>query len=692
MSHPTLLFMTCLLAAGILLPAQTPGMSAAVVSESQSALPVVTGSPLDASQWINWGANQYGLADDGAFIWIGGAGGILRWDKQQHSYLRYSGLDGLPHTVVLAAAVDGAGNRWFGGDGGLSRLDAEESWTHFNADNSGLYSDLVDGIAVVGGDTLYVSHGLPGGSVSRRDGDGTWRWYPNRETALQADYATIVQTHGSNPLWTVAGTEVWAGSRVFDGERWQERSGPFPTGEPTALAVDSSNHVWALSVWTDVYEWDGAGWTAHPVDMVLDGELTALAVDREDRVWIGLQDSRTPYGTYVVKVRQLANAEGGDLAVAGPMAALLPTLEGVWAMGPGWLMLPDTTIAVPDDAPRFEDVADALVGADGAIWLYSGVGDAYTLGAVQTLDDRGTLALQDDAWQVEPTDYRPDLGYCEGVTAFERALGDTWYASTCKTRFPLGSKAVRMGGRERIEYPLPLKSDQQVTDIYAQDSHHVWFAAWDGVTGNVLGLDDGGTPAEPGDDVWRTFPIGVVQGMPVVAVDALGHLWVGQSSGLYRYNGSSWQLIYGDRPICDLAPAGDGTLYAQLAPWQATGCEERSDEVLVVRADGMIEHPTTSKALIESEPGRVRTAWRPNNLWTIASDGAIWYVSRDDPGQELQRRSSSGLTTFALPVPMQAVQRMEVDAHGHVWLVADSQLWRMAGPRPTYRYLPIASR
>ena len=173
-------------------------------------------------------------------------------------------MDGLPHTVVLAVAVDGAGNRWFGGDGGLSRLDAEQHWTHFRAANSGLYSDLVDAIAVVG-DTLYLSHGLPGGSVSRLDADGAWRWFPNRETAIQADYATIVQTHGSTPLWTVAGNEIWAGSRVFDGERWHERKLPDSPAEPVSLAVDSRNHVWALSGGWTVYEWDGAGWLTHPV-------------------------------------------------------------------------------------------------------------------------------------------------------------------------------------------------------------------------------------------------------------------------------------------------------------------------------------------------------------------------------------------------------------------------------------------
>ena len=643
--------------------------------------------------WTTWGANQYTLADDGTFIWIGGAGGIVRWDKQQRSYHRYSAVDGLPHTAVFAVAVDGSGNRWFGGDGGLSRLDAEQHWTHFRAANSGLYSDQVAAIAVVG-DTLYLSHGLPGGRVSRMDGEGAWRWFPNRETAIQADYAAIVQTRSSTPLWTVAGNEVWAGARVFDGERWHERKLPDSLAEPVSLAVDSRNHVWALfSGWT-VYEWDGAGWLPHPVGLNFTGKITALVVDEDDRVWIGLQEGcrSVPYCPEIAGVKELAGTQGSSLGVTGPVAALLSTPEGLWAVGPGWLMSPDFTVTLLTDAPLFREVTDAVLGGGGLIWLYSSSQQQYIAGAVQILDDRGTLALEDDTWQVPPTD-QPNLGSCERVTAFERAAGETWYASFCYSRFSWDYKVVRYRGGERSEYPL---MNQQVSDIFAQDQHHIWFASWDNGDGNVLSLDDGGTPADTSDDVWQSFPIGAADEKLVVAIDALGRLWLGQTSGLYRYDGSAWQLIYGEHPVCDLAPAADGTLYAQIVPYGVTACEGHSDMVLVVRADGTIVDYTSTKWLIRDEPDIVRTARRRNSLWTIASDGAIWYISHLDPGQELQRRSSSGLDTYALPVEPEAVQRLEVDARGHVWLVASSQLWRMEGPRPVVlpvqQYLPMIHR
>jgi len=100
--------------------------------------------------WTHWDANQYALVDDGAFIWIGTAMGALRWNKATRTFQRYTQFEGFPSTHVYAVAVDGAGNRWFGGDGGLSLLDAGGEWTYYSAANSGLARDLVDGIAVAG--------------------------------------------------------------------------------------------------------------------------------------------------------------------------------------------------------------------------------------------------------------------------------------------------------------------------------------------------------------------------------------------------------------------------------------------------------------------------------------------------------------------------------------------------------------
>ncbi len=198
-------------------------------------------------------------------------------------------------------------------------------------------------------------------------------------------------------------------------------------------------------------------------------------------------------------------------------------------------------------------------------------------------------------------------------------------------------------------------------------------------TGHVKGLDDGGTPADTGDDVWRDLTLPASGEHPVVAVDAGGRLWYGDSLGLYRYDGSSWLPIYTDRGVCDLAPAADGTLYVQLSDYQPSVCQPSTGEAVTVLPDGTVSWPQLIETLVEQKPESVRSASRRNTLWTIAPDGAIWTIAGSDRGSALHRRDKAGLRTFALPVDPKAVQRLEVDAHNHVWLAANSQLWRMSG-------------
>ena len=638
-----------------------------------------TSEPPSTPLWTTWGADQYALADDGPSLWIGATGSVVRWNKQNHTYRRYTAVDRLPHTKVLAIAVDSAGNRWFGGDGGLSRLDASEQWTHFTTANSALHSNMVDAIAVTANDTLYVSHGLPDGSISRRQADGSWRWFPNRTTAIQADYTLIQQTRNRTALWTVAGAEIWSGFAVFDGAQWYSRLPPSGVTQPMAMVANSANHVWVVA--GGIYEWDGLAWLAYSFYLPFSGRITALTIDAQDTVWVGWQERQgNPYVSETAAIRPLSDGEPHYLGTAGPVAALLPTAEGVWGMGPDWLALPDRTVFIFDDVPHFGGLADGLLDATDTLWFYSGYHQPYSVGVVQTLADQGTATLADDQWQLLPVDDPPATGRCETVTAFERAAnGDVWYTSHCQWRGAFDHKLVRYHDQRRIEYNLT--NNQRIYDIFAQDAQHLWFA----FTGyepdqGVLSLDDRGTPTDMSDDLWQTYPITTNGGRPVVAVDAGGKLWYGDSSGLYRATGSTWTAVDQSRGICDLAPAADGTLYVQVAAYQTATCGPAATDLWIVRPDGTLDLFGFIPTVVQEEFAQVSSAARRNSLWTVAADGAIWYVTGYDLGQELQRRDAGGLQSYALPVPYTAVQRLEVDARNRVWLLADAQIWRMSPP------------
>ncbi|MCK5922952.1 MAG: hypothetical protein KAG66_18560, partial [Methylococcales bacterium] len=152
-----------------------------------SAETTTTQKAIDASEgniWTNWGATSYALADDGNTLWIGAAGSVIKWDKTAQTYERIGTMDGLPHRQIFAIAVDNAGNRWFGGDAGLSKLDFEDNWTHYTTENSGLYANRVDAIAVNSEGTLWLRHGLADSWITEFTFEEEWFVHPDRESAI----------------------------------------------------------------------------------------------------------------------------------------------------------------------------------------------------------------------------------------------------------------------------------------------------------------------------------------------------------------------------------------------------------------------------------------------------------------------------------------------------------------------------
>lgn len=670
----------------------SPMTAAALPLPAPDALPVAESLAVQP-RWTVWGAEQYALADDGASIWIGSVGGVTQWDKHTETYRRYSTVDGLPQTQVLAITLDAAGNRWFGGIGGLSRLDKDGAWTHYTTANSGIRRNDIDALAVVGGDTLYAGHGPDDGSVSRLAPDGTWQWFPNRAAAIVTDYAAITGRGSTvSALWTVAGAEVWMGKWAFDGSTWHDRSLPDPY-EITGLVADGQNHVWATIDGWGVYEWDGLSWVTHDKPHAFTRHITVLAVDRDGKVWAGLTERFTPYGSETAVVREATGANGHSLSQYGPVSALLSTPEGLWAVGPGWLMTPDFEPHVLPDMPRYQDVLDAMIAQPGPLWLASGRPFDDWAGAVQTLDDRGTLSLDDDSWR----DNYSMEHFCRRATAFERFASDVWYATYCHSRTQYPTELTRYHDGVRIEYTLPSFISGDVTDIFALDERHIWFAVISDFYGGndcLVGLDDGGTPADVSDDQWQIVKLESWREHVTVAVDAQGPLWRGEDSGLYRYDGAAWQRIYDERAVCDLVPGPDGTLFAQVEYNKGGGCETASDFLIMVRPGGEISLTDTDWLLSYHEDvDVVRTMTRRNNLWTVSADGALWYLDIDYPQDVLRRISRKGEEqSYALPVNGASVLRVEVDASGHVWLVGDGKLWRMEGPAIHRLFLPTLTR
>lgn len=625
----------------------------------------------NSSLWTAWNPTHYALAEDATALWIGAVGGVIRWDKGSGTYRRYTPIDGLPHHHVYAVAVDSAGNRWFGGDGGLSRLDANEVWSHITPDNSTLTHRLIDGIAVGVDGTLWVSHGATGG-VSRRQVDGRWQWFPNRAAAVAADYTLILQTQNANRLWTVQGATVWVDYALYDGATWTDRTPPDGSDAVVDLVVDGAGVVWVLDKASIIRRWGGVDWTRF---YRRDGQNERLAVDRQGRVWVTWRYLAGPPVGNAAGYGQLLDVSTDRTLQSGVRpTALLPTEQGVWVTGWGWLAQSDQSFYTFPDTPVYPDLKRAFLDRSGRIWLYSYYGYAgryFAEGWLQTFQDQGTTALPDDQWAV-----RHKLQDLELMRQGEGA--DLWLVTSYTIRQPHQLRYLERwhnGAWLRYGRPLP-----PIVDLFVQDERRVWLAYQSGAGSTpsqqgILALDDQGTPLDDSDDQWIDYPITATGRARAVTVDTLGQLWYGDSEALYWHNGNAWQklTVHFYLEAQQLLPAPAGTLLVI-----------GDERVAVIGADHT-QQVYDIKRFIHEQLPLLRSTKSSTIRWALARDGAVWYTDKPDAGpRQLRRYDGATEQSFALPAQLAQLTTPLVDANNHVWAVGDATLWRLS-PTPAFQ-------
>ena len=651
-----------------------------------SAPAQVEAAPGDDWVWTDWRPGQYALADDGESIWVGTAMGLLRWDKAASSYERITRFEGFPQNQVYAVIVDAAGNRWFGGDGGLSRLDNQNRWTHFTTANSGLHSDFVDGIAVAVDGTVWTSHGLPDGAVSRLAPDGTWRQFPNRSAAIIEDYADILTTRNLNPLWLVADDEIWMGYWVYDGHDWTDRlpgadytrarsADGTPRSlhpEPLALDKDSAARVWALVNAGEVQRWSSGGWTVQSPYMC-GVSFTTLNVGPDDRVWIGyLFSEDSPFGIYqcsgittlppLTPICPLSYPCEGGIGYEPPTATYVSS-EGIWSVGPDWLRQSNGQVANIEVHP---DVTHLLMHPDGKLWM------RLDSSAIQTFEDQASGQLNDDL-----TNTIGWFSQLDGWAALPN--GDvfiTWWQDGYHGPFP--RPPMRWVQGQWIQYDPPLPSGWFTDDVFVQDYQHIWFSAFSYFADSAaaVSLDDNNTPTDLTDDTWNVFYAGEVFPSSV-AVDTIGRVWLGSYSGLYLQTDDSWQRVVEDKEVCELVPTDDGMLLALL-------CGDSLNVIIIDQAGYQtLSHVYT---LARENLDILRSATRPNQKWAIAPDGGVWVVDREWPTDKLRRYDEAGYQEYDPSVDH--ITNVIAGPDNRVWFTADGILWRLS-PKPDFDLSPI---
>ena len=173
----------------------------------------VAGSAMAEGVWTTYTNSGHirAIAPEGDYIWCGiKFGGIMRWDKRDGTYVKYTTVDGLVYNNVEAVAIDHDGVKWFGTNYGLSSFDGT-NWTTYTTED-GLGGNEVYAIAEDNDNVKWF--GTRGGGVSSFDGT-TWTTYTT-EDGLGGNEVYAIAEDNDNVKWF--GTN--GGVSSFDGTTW----------------------------------------------------------------------------------------------------------------------------------------------------------------------------------------------------------------------------------------------------------------------------------------------------------------------------------------------------------------------------------------------------------------------------------------------------------------------------------------
>jgi len=561
--------------------------------------------------WRNYtnGNEVNDLAVEGDYVWAATTGGVVRWNRNDGSYVKYTTADGLADNRVEAIVIDGEGHKWFGTSGGVCQFDGA-TWTTYTT-ASGLASNSVHAIAI--DEEGHKWFGTSGG-VSEFDG-ATWTTYTGADGLADNDVNAIA-IDGEGHKWF--GTRD-GGVSEFDGATWTTytTADGLASNWVYAIAIDGAGHKWFGTRFGGVSEFDGATWTTYTeADGLAYNDVTAIAVDRAGHKWFGARfggvsefDGAT-WTTYTT-TSGLASNSVHTIAIDGEGHKWFGTGGGVSEFdGATWTTyttadgLADNNvyaIATDGEGHKWFGTAGGVSEFDGAVWT------TYTTADGLVADDVGAIAIDGAGHKWFGT-------YGGGVSEFD---GSTWTTYTT----------------------LDGLVDSCVIAIAIDGTGHKWFGTAHGVS-----EFDGST--------WTTHTTAdglASNGVWAIAVDGAGHKWFGTNGGVSKFGGSTWTTYaeadgLADNYVNAIAIAGAG--HKWFGTWGGG----------VSEFDGLTWTTyTTADGLVG------------NQVYAIAIDGAghKWFGTADG----VSEFDGSTWTTYTAADGLASnnVHAIAVDGAGHKW-------------------------
>ncbi|MEW6469896.1 MAG: two-component regulator propeller domain-containing protein [Bacteroidota bacterium] len=450
------------------------------------------------------------------FLWLGTAGGgVCRFDG--NSFVTYEEDDGLCGQIVTAIAEDKEGNMWFGTTwGGICKFNGK-TFSKFSV-NEGLPDNHIRALAFDDNNNLFIGTGL---GLSVYSGDKFTNFEKDQKTFVPIR-VNCLKKDKSGHMWigTEDGLYVYHNKGLTNiGEANKD-----VTGNIVSLSEDPEGYVWVVESpqqFFKVRPKDNtfSEFTTLAVDLLpspVKSAISCIYLDRQNQLWI------TTMGEGVIRIKE------GKAAYftreSGLSNMILSTVyqdsEGnIWlgTKGSGFIRYIDERFTYFENIPGLKEGDIFAIRQDGkgrmwvgtssnGLWIFDGKSSQK----VNELTDMKIFSLRQDK------------------------KGNMWIGT---------NKGVyKYNGTSYQKFRLIDTADAAVRVIFEDSKGNIWFgtAAFGPVrlTGDKLE-----TFTDP-----KYKMSGYVYSM---TEDDQGNIYFGTSSGLFRYDGTTFWGFGTDKGLCN---------------------------------------------------------------------------------------------------------------------------------------------
>jgi ligand-binding sensor domain-containing protein len=564
--------------------------------------------------------------DPRGYLWAASQGGVVRWNLQDNSYIKFTTIDGLPSNEIKSILVAKDGTVWVIADYTIVRFIHDK-----------------------------------------------WKVYP-----------TPVGMQDPNHIFQDSKERVWItgyGAAVFSGGGWKTYNMQDGLGSNTigGFAEDSQHNIW-LGTWFmycgceatpdyiegvsrfDGKKWDVFGESIGMGDSVITNgsiQVTTMAADTQGGIWFGTGDYFYYFDgkktTHVTDLDGIPNNNVYNVKVAEDGTLWMVTYSGAASYRDGLV----TTIP---SITKYH-IYTVETGPDGIVWL----GTEY--GIVRWDGSNATELLIDEKiptqniYHVDTTeDGLVWIGTDMGLISTD---GSTWkfynhknglpgdYVTLIKTG-PDGSVWAAFGNRlafmeNDIWKMEPYTTSGPIKDIYIKSHEEVWIMA-----DSIYSIDG---------DKFQQYRSGVINPLDMIYSPQTGFWFL--YSALSNYTNSKWtyySLGDGRYQFRSITLAPDGKIWLALDssdPSASYSSYFRSFD----GTDWMTEETT------EAEEINDIVFDQRGSLWVAAKNGVYKY----DGKNWIHFTVKNGLAS-------NQVEKIEIAADGSIWFLTDSGLTRYDNP------------